>query len=111
MFEHFPAFEMFKQHTPQVTHCAYVKEMSTWSEVITMPVVLKNEKKYAECVDVLHQLDKWTYEIYSAACLCSSEPKSSNQGNPVIAAHVKADQPASHVPPAALQLRVIHCMV
>ncbi len=49
--------------------------MSTKSEVVTMPVLMKDEKKYAECVDVLDQLEKWTQEIYSAAGLCSSVPE------------------------------------
>ena len=83
--------------------------MSTRSEVITMPVVMKDEKKYAECVDVQDQLEKWTYEIYSAAGLCSSEPESSHESTPVITAHSRPDQPGSHVPPAASAS--VHCMV
>jgi hypothetical protein len=108
LFEHFPAFEMFKQYTPQVTECAYAKEMSTRSEVITMPVVMKDEKKYAECVDVLDQLEKWTHEIYSAAGLCSPEPESSKEITPMITAHSRPDQPASHVPPAATESDPLH---
>lgn len=108
LFEHFPAFEMFEQYTPQVTHCAYAKEMSTRSEFITMPIVMKDEKKYAECFDVLGQLETWTHEIYSAAGLCSREPESSNQSNPVITAHSRPDQPASHVPPVAAKSGPLH---
>ena len=64
---------MFKPHTPQVNDCDYAKEMSTQSEVVTMPILMKDEKKYAECVDVLDQLEKWTHDIYSSAGLCSSD--------------------------------------
>ena len=108
LFEHFSAFEMFKPHTPLVTECEYAKEMSTRSEVITMPVVMKDEKKYAECVDVLDQLEKWTYEIYSAAGLCSSAPESSHESTPVITAHSRRDQPGSHIPPAATASDPLH---
>jgi hypothetical protein len=108
LFEHFPEFQMFAQHTPQVTECAYPKEMSTRSEVITMPVVMKDEKKYAECVDVLDQLETWTHDIYSAAGLCSSEPKSSKETTPVIGTHSRPDQPASHVPPATHENDPLH---
>jgi hypothetical protein len=100
LFEHLPAFEMFKEHTPQVTECVHAEEMSTRSEVVTMPVVLKDEKKYAECVEVLDQLEKWTHEIYSAAGLCSPADKSPKETTPLIGAHSRPDQPASHVPPA-----------
>ena len=45
------------------TVCRHAEEMARKSEVITMPVVMKDEKKYAEVVDVLDQLEKWTHEI------------------------------------------------
>jgi hypothetical protein len=32
-----------------------------------MLVLVKGEKTYSESVDVLDQLDKWTYDIHSAA--------------------------------------------
>ena len=48
LFEHFPAFAMFKHCIPETTDCRYAKEMSVKSEVI-MP----DEKKYADCVEIL----------------------------------------------------------
>ena len=45
--------------------------MSVKSEVITMPVIMKDEKKYSDCVDVLDTFEECAYEIYSAAGLCS----------------------------------------
>ena len=108
LLEHFPAFQMFKPYTSQVTKCAYAKEMSMKSEVITMPVLMKDEKKYSECVDVLDQLEKWTHEIYSAAGLCSSPPESSKDATPVIAAHSRPDQPAAHVPPTPSKSDPLH---
>ena len=57
-----------------------------------MPVVMKDEKKYAEVVDVLDQLEKWTHEIYTAAGLCSPNTEPSDD---------RPDQPTSHFPPVA----------
>ena len=76
------------------------KEMSTKSEALTMPVLMKDEKKYSDCVDVLDQLEHWTQEIYSAAGLCSSKLESSDETIPPIGTTSRPDQPASHVLPA-----------
>ena len=99
LFEHFPAFAKFKPYIPKATECQHHEEMSTKSEVITMPVLMKDEKKYAECVDVLDQLEKWTYNIYSAAGLCSSENPHSDDPAPPIGSSSRPDQPASHIRP------------
>ena len=56
LFEHFPVFAMFKPYVAGSTSCRHSKEMSTKSEVLTMPVLMKDEKKYSDCVDVLDQL-------------------------------------------------------
>jgi hypothetical protein len=32
-------------------------------------MLMKDKKKYSDCVDVLVQQEKWTYDIYSAAGL------------------------------------------
>ena len=74
LFDQFPAFAMFRNYIPVSTSCEYPNEMARKSEVLTMPVVMKDEKKYSDCVDVLDQLEKWTQEIYAAAGLCSPEP-------------------------------------
>ncbi len=99
VFEHFPAFAMFKPYVPQATICQYAKEMSAKSEVVTTPVLMKEEKKYSECVDVLDQLEKWTRDIYAAAGLCSSECPSTDAPVPTIGSSSRPDQPASHIPP------------
>ena len=72
-----------------------------------MPIVLKDEK-YADCVDILDQLEKWTHEIFSAAGLCSSEPESSDDNPPMIEDRSRPDQPASHVPPASSENDPLH---
>ena len=67
LFQQSPAFESFKPSSPLTTYCQYAENMSAKSETVTVPVLMKDEKKYAECVDVLDQLEQWTYDIYSAA--------------------------------------------
>ena len=74
MFKYFTAFEMFKQYTREAAECCKATKMKMKSEVVTMPVLMKDEKKYTEVVNVLDQLEQWTHEIYAAAGLCSSNP-------------------------------------
>ena len=63
LFEHFPSFAMFKPYVDERTSCMYAEEMGRKLEVLTMPILMKDEKKYGEVVDVLDQLEKWTEEI------------------------------------------------
>ena len=107
LFEHLPAFNKFKGCVSQTTDCHHAKEMATKSNVVIMPILMKDEKKYSECVDVLDQLEKWTY---SAAGLCTSsdapaqstyQPPCSDTTVPTIGHSSRPDQPASHVPPTA----------
>ena len=44
LFQHFPAFEMFMPHVPTTTKSNNDKEMSTKSEVLTMPIMMKDEE-------------------------------------------------------------------
>lgn len=101
LFEHFPSFAMFKAFVAESTYCKYADEMGRKSEVVTMPVIMKDEKKYAEVVDVLDQLEKWTQEIYTAAGLCSPNPEDSHDITPTIGTTSRPDQPAAHAPPTA----------
>ena len=98
IFEHFTCFAMFKPYMPESTVCSHAEEMARKSEVIT---IMKDEKKYAEVVDILDQLEKWTHEIYAAAGLCSPNTESSDDATPTIGTTSRPDQPASHVPPVA----------
>ena len=58
-------------------------------------------KKNMQCVDLLDQLEKWTYDIYAAAGLCLSEKTHSDDPAPPIGSSSRPDQPASHVRPTA----------
>ena len=70
LFEHFPEFRVLQRHIPsnQASQIACsLSKLALKSEVITKSILLKGEKKYLECVDVLDQLETWTYDIYAAA--------------------------------------------
>ena len=108
LFEHFSAFEMFKPFTPQAPDSLYIKEMATKSKIVTMPILLKDEKKYSDCVDILDQLENWTEEIYSAAGLCLPSAKPNDGTTPLTAAHSRPDQPASHFPPTISKSDPLH---
>ena len=100
LFEHFPDFKMFEQFMTSKTDCVYSQQTSLRLEVVTMPILMKDEKKYNECVDVLDQLEEWTHQIYSAAGLCVIPIPPGNPDPPSLGNHSRPDQPASHVPPA-----------
>ena len=57
--ELFPAFQFLSGVVPVCTPCQYQAEMSTSSVVVSLPVLMKDEKKYAEVVNVLDQLEVW----------------------------------------------------
>ena len=103
LFEQLPEFRVFEAHIPSVTYCKYSEQTCLKSEVITMPILLKDEKKYSDCVDVLDQHENWTFEIYSAAGLCNVVSTSSEvtPATPAIGSRSRPDQPASHFPPVA----------
>lgn len=84
---------------PEQQSVTYSNEMMEQSCVITMPIMMKDEKKYSECVDILDQLETWTHDIFSAAGLCASSDKPPTSVNIPPNAHSRPDQPGSHLPP------------
>ena len=114
MKKYFPAFNAFKDSMPMGVTFPYEQQMCLKSKVITMPVMMKNENKYAECVEVLDTLEEWTYQIYSSAGLCYAPPANDEaqqepdhpaptQGGPS-----RPDQPASHIPPQQMDKVVMN---
>ena len=97
--ECFPSFDFLKDVVPAHTICQYPEEMSSQSTVVPLPVLMKDEKKYADVVDVLDQLESWARELYVQAGLCDPPGDGNHQPKPPIAAPSRPDQPASHVPP------------
>ena len=100
--EQFPAFDFLKDIVPEHSPCQYQEEMKEKSVVVPLPVLMKDEKKYADVVDVLDQLEDWVMEIYVKAGLCvPPNPVDATPPAPPIAAPSRPDQPASHIPPVA----------
>ena len=72
--EHFPAFEFLSSVVPPQTPSQYQAEMKSESVVIPLAVLMKDETKFAEVVDVLDQLEVWVHGISSRAGICASPP-------------------------------------
>ena len=70
--------------------------MSQKSLVVPLPVLLKDEKKYADVVDVLDQLETWVHDAYSC-----KPANGSIYPQPTLQQSSHPDQPSSHVPPVA----------
>ena len=101
LFTNFPELSIFQPFVPAETECVFSSKTSVKSEVITMPIMLKDEKKYADCVDVLDQLEKWTHQIYASAGLHKNVEKVEQLVSPAIpvGGTSRPDQPASHFQP------------
>ena len=69
--EEFPAFDFLVDVVPTRTPCQFQAEMGTQSVVVPLPVLMKDEKKYSDLVDVLDQLEVWMREIYAKAGRCA----------------------------------------
>ena len=70
------------------------------SEVMTLPVLMKDEKKYSDCVDVLDQLETWTHEIHKAASGPNeSTAQASSDAFDLVEVPTRPDQPRAHIPP------------
>jgi len=97
--EQFPGFRFLQDLVP--THLPHVnlKAMTRKSTVVPFPVLLKDEKKYTEVVDVLDQLETWTHEIYSKAGLCSTAVPASHQHPDLPSTSSRPDPTASHFRP------------
>lgn len=59
LVELFPAFQFLSDVVLAHAPCRYQAEMSCASTVVPFPVLMKDEKKYADVFDVLDQLEVW----------------------------------------------------
>ena len=102
---HLETFQMFsnaRSFMSVITDCEYADLSSEKSEIVTLPILLKDEKKYSDCVEILGQLEEWTHEIYEASDL--PEKESSSPSTPLIGDYANPDQSRSHVPQLHLRL-------
>ena len=109
LFEHFPCFAVFKPYMSESTVCSHAEEMARKSEVITMPVVMKDEKKYAELWTFWTSL-KSGHMKYMQLLDCAHQIL-----NPVMIPPPRLEPPPHqtnllHIS-LQLLLTVIHCMV
>jgi hypothetical protein len=87
----------------------YAAELKGKSTIVPFPVLLKDEKKYADIVDVLDQLETWVHEIYAKAgqipdSYGSVDDETSLTVGPtqgLSESTSRPDQPLSHVHPVA----------
>ena len=101
--EYIPTFKFLND---LVTHfdvpMQHKVEMQQKSLVVLFPVLFKDEKKYAEIVDVLDQLEKWVHQIYALAGKIPPEKDISNAHHvtlPSLPSTSQPNQPLSHVHP------------
>ena len=99
LFKNLPELRIFQPFVPAETECSFSSKTALKSEIVTMPILMKDEKKYSDCVDVLDQLENWTEEIYTAAGLCGPAQNDAQSAPPVIGHSSRPDQPASHFQP------------
>lgn len=101
MCEFLPEFKFLSDLVLDHTPSLYEEEMSSRSLIIPFPVLMKDEKKYADLVHVLDQLEVWLHELYAKAGLCNPLDTSSAPPSQAIQGSVSArpGQPQAHVPP------------
>ena len=73
--------------------------MARQSVVVPLPALMKDEKKYADAVDVLDQLETWTHKIYSKAGICDI-PNAEDHVPPnlPVDSRSRPDQPSLRIP-------------
>ena len=108
--EQIPAFSFLKTVVsntyPSLKYAAELKGKST---IVPFPVLLKDEKKYADIVDVLDQLETWVHEIYVKAGQIPDSDGSVDYETSLTVGPTQGlsestsrpDQPLSHVHPVA----------
>ena len=96
--EFLQTFHHFKDLVPGHTACLYAEEMKSQSVVIPFPVLMKDEKKYSELIDVLDTMETWVHELFSKAGICVSPSVPVILSGPPIGTASHPGQPAAHVP-------------
>ena len=66
--------ELLPKHIPH----QYSEEMKVKLEVLTLPVLMKDKKKYADCVDVMNTFEDWVHKIHTQASGTTPTWKTSN---------------------------------
>jgi hypothetical protein len=94
--ESLQAFKSFKDLVGS-TSSRYPDEMRSPSVIVPYPVLMKDEKKYAELVAVLDTMETWIQELYSKAGIANNTSVPILFTGPPIATTSRPDQPGSHI--------------
>lgn len=96
-----PAFSFMENLIPDLhPPSCQAEKMNNKSIVVPFPVMMKDEKKYSELVDVLDQLETWVHDLYKKAGRCpKTKAVTVGANRPLNSTSSKPDQPLSHVPP------------
>ena len=100
LFKHFTKFASMKPYISEELILSHENSEATAikSDIITMPVLMKDEKKYSDCVDVLDQLEEWTHNIFKSSG-CGKDPADQPPvSHPLVLVPPRPDQPRSHIP-------------
>ena len=92
-----PALNFLANLLPKHISHEYSELMKQKSDIITMPILMKDEKKYADFVDVMDTLETWIHDTYTKAKNLPLPVRAPPP--PQIFAPARPDQPASHSPP------------
>ena len=99
LYHNFEYLRSLSAVVPDHTSCRYQDEMASQSIVVPLPVLMKDEKKYSDIVDVLDQLEGWVHDIYSKAGICDV-PTNQEHTPPALPDNTRSnpDQPFAHIP-------------
>ncbi|XP_028412544.1 uncharacterized protein LOC114535436 [Dendronephthya gigantea] len=78
LVQYLPAFGAFKTIVPTHIDHVYQDEMSKQSVIVPLPIQMKDEKSYADTVDILSSYEDAIEDIYSRAGVIQ-KPKKDNQ--------------------------------
>jgi hypothetical protein len=98
--QYFPTFKFLEVLIPDHLEHENMEAMNKKSTVVPFPVLIKDEKKYSEVIDVLDQLETWSHDMYSKAGICSVAD-ASHKPPALQTTTSRPDQPGSHIRPVA----------
>ena len=66
LLEFFPFLKPFGKFIETHLKHKHSEETKDKSVVVNLPIIMKDEKRYSECVDIMDQLESWVEEIMKA---------------------------------------------
>lgn len=101
LVEYLPAFSIFKNIVPTHIDHAHQDEMSKKSVIVPLPIQMKDEKNYADVVDILSAYENAIEDIYVKAGVIKEPDKevirSGSLKDNTTLSHSRPDQPGAHV--------------